>query len=496
MRPRLRALWEEHPLAVVLAVAAALRLAAAIWSRGYGMLDDHFDVIEVAQRWADGHRDWLGRPDSYRSLLYPGLHAAIFRALEGMGVFDPQSKMLVVRLLHGAWSMLTVLFGYRAAEALAGRRAARVAGMLLAAFWFLPFFSVRNLIESVSQPPLILAVWLLARPDAERRPRQALAAGAWLVLAFAIRFPTAIASAGIVLFLLASRRVRDGLLVAAGALASALVLQGGSDWLGYGRPFSSVLAYVAFNSNPATVSTFPTGPWHRYLGLLLGILIPPTSLALLWGGLRAWRRLGLLFWPTAAFLVAHSAFAGKQERFLLPVIPLLLLLCSLGWLADEEELPFWRRHVRLARGLWTWFWIANTVLLALYTLNYGKRPQVEAMTWLRGRPDLSSLVVEWSERPQILPTFYLGRVVPIEVLGPGDDVRALVERRASPGSARANYLLLMGDAGIDARLARLGDVAAGAVLVHRVTPGPVDWLLHRMNPRHNVNLTARVYRLP
>ena len=61
-----RRAWDRHPLALVMAVAAVLRLAAALLSRGYAFHDDHFEVVEVAQHWVDGLRDWLGRSDSFR----------------------------------------------------------------------------------------------------------------------------------------------------------------------------------------------------------------------------------------------------------------------------------------------------------------------------------------------------------------------------------------------------------------------------------------------
>ncbi len=158
LRERLATAWRERPLAIVVALAVALRVAAAILSRGFAFSDDHFDVVEIAQSWLDGGRAWLGRADSYRSLLYPGLHWAVLGALQATGVRDPQWNMLVVRLLNAAWSMVTVVYGYRIAEALAGRERARVVGLALAAFWLAPFMAVRDLPEVACQPALVAAV--------------------------------------------------------------------------------------------------------------------------------------------------------------------------------------------------------------------------------------------------------------------------------------------------------------------------------------------------
>jgi hypothetical protein len=250
-------LWDERPLAVVIGLAIAVRLAAALLSRGYGMHDDHFFVVEVAQRWADGDWDVSDEMVAMRSLIYPWLHAVLFRALRGLGLDDPAGKMVVVRLLHGAWSLLSVWFGYRIALAISDSRKARLAGLLLAVFWTQPFMSVRNLIEVVCQPLLLAATWLLVRdgdPAGPRRGRDAFAAGLLLGLALVVRFQTLVLAGAAVLVLLALRRSRAALLLGTGvALAGAVVL-GVSDWLGFGRPFASLLAF-----SPTT----PIRPWWR-----------------------------------------------------------------------------------------------------------------------------------------------------------------------------------------------------------------------------------------
>jgi hypothetical protein len=494
-RGRLHALWAEHPLAVVLAVAAVLRLAAALLSPGFAFHDDHFEVIEPAQRWVDGWRDWLGRTDSLRSLVYPGFHWAVFAGLEFLGVTDPQAKMLVVRLLNAAWSMLSVLFGYRIAEAVAGRERARVAGLLLAAFWLAPFSAVRDLVEVACQPPLMIALWLLVRTPGGPARRDALLAGAWLGLAFTIRFQTLVIPATLGLVLLASRRLAPAVLLGLGTLASAAVLQGGSDWIGYGRPFSSFLAYLAYNSDPQNVAGYPTGPWHRYLGTLLGVLVPPTSVLLLAGVLRTARRLPLLFWPAFAFVALHSAYAGKQERFLFPVLPLLFVLAAIGAGELARDVRALARRPRLVRGLWVWFWVANTIALTVYTTNYSKRSRVAPLSWLHAQADLRGVVLETVEgRAPFVPLFYLGKPVPVYPLPRSrsvDELRA--EIAAAPG-APPNYVVLTGEADLDARLERLRPVFPRLTPVASFQPGVVDRILHRLNPRRNVNLPAHVYR--
>ena len=499
-RARLRAGWERHPFPVILGLAAALRLLAAFLSRGYGMHDDHFLVVEVAQRWAEGRWDLSDEMVAMRSLVYPWLHAGLFRAMDRLGLSDPQGKMLAVRLLHAAWSLLTVFAGYRAALALSGERAARQAGLLLAAFWVMPFMSVRNLIEVVSQPLLALAALLLVR---RRRPEgglperggDAFAAGLLLGLAFVFRFQNLVVPAAAFAVLLAMRRLSSALLLALGTALSAGLIQGGSDWLGFGSPFASVRAYLAYNADPAHVAGYPQGPWFQYLGTLAGVLVPPTSLLLLWGFARSIRRAAVVFWPTFAFLALHSAYPGKQERFLLPVLPLVLLLAAVGLFAPYSKPPFWERHRRLARGLWIWFWAVNALLLALYTPTYSKRSRVESLSLLREESGVTGVVWETgpsNETPP--PVFYLARDVPVYLAWQGKPLEALRAEIEGSGRARPNRAVFLGDRDLEGRVARLEGVLGRLSLEHTVAPSLVDDLLHRMNPRHNVNLTAFVYR--
>lgn len=495
-RERLGAAWRDHPLAVVVVLAAALRLAAAILSKGFAFHDDHFEVVEVAQHWLDGHRDWLGRSDSLRGLLYPGLHWAAFRLARAAGLEDPQGKMLLVRLLHAAWSMIVVVYGYRIAERLEGRERAKVAGLLLAAFWITPWGAVHDLIEVACAPPIVLALWLLLRGEehAGPRPRDAFFAGLWMGLAFAFRFQTATLSIGLGLVLLARRRIGAAFALGAGAALSATLLVGVTDWVGYGRPFSSVLAYIAHNSDPARVAQYPNGPWYQYLLTLLGVLIPPTSLLLVWGALRV-RRYALLFWPALLFFAFHSAYPGKQERFIFPILPILLILGALGALELSRDVAFLRERPRLVRALWGWFWALNAVLLVLYTANYSKRTRVEPLSFLHDAGDARAVIIETSERSAAyVPRFYLGEAVPVFTLPAGrsvDDLRAELAATAAPAP---DYVVATGEPGLEARLARLGPLCPTLEHVRTFRPGVVDWLLHRMNPRHNVNLTARIYR--
>ncbi len=187
--------YNSHPLKFALLLGLVLRLVAVLFSKGFGMHDDHFLVIEAAQAWADGtdYNNWLpgsgNTQPSGHSFFYAGLHFLFFSVLQSVGIFNPEIKMLLVRLIHAILSLSVIYYGFKITERLSGFKAASVASLLLAALWFMPFLSVRNLVEVVCIPFLTAATWYAM--DASQR-RNVLGwffiAGLIAGIAFCIRF--------------------------------------------------------------------------------------------------------------------------------------------------------------------------------------------------------------------------------------------------------------------------------------------------------------------
>ena len=165
---RIQRYAESHPLAFVMMVGGLFRLIAAIFSQGYGMHDDHFLIIEAAQSWVDDYdyNNWLpeNRPNQNpggHSLFYVGLHYALFSFLDMFSFLTPKANMFIVRLLHAAYSLLIILFGYKITRNLTDTKTAKQVGLVLALFWVMPNLSVRNLVEFTCIPPLMAATWFL-----------------------------------------------------------------------------------------------------------------------------------------------------------------------------------------------------------------------------------------------------------------------------------------------------------------------------------------------
>ena len=497
-------MWEQckgwmrdRPLAALTVIAVLPRLLAAIFSQGYFAHDDHFLIIEAAGSWvqAPEYSSWLpwnqvGVPHpSGHSMVYVGLHFLLFSVLDGIGITDPKSVMIVVRLFHAFFSLIVVRVGYRIALQLGGTAIAWRTGLFLALFYFMPFLAVRNLVEVVCIPFLMLGSWWLLKDEA-RSIRSILIAGIWIGLAINIRFQTIFFAAGPGLVLLLMRRWIPAVTYGLGVALPLVVLQGGIDLFLWGRPFAELAEYVLYNM--ANTTTYFDQPWYNYLLLLLGIFIPFFSVAVFFGFFR--RTTPLVIWlPVLLFLAIHSYFPNKQERFLLPIVPLFFVIGYVAWEQWRLSSSWWSKHSGLWRGVLGFTWTVNIMALLLITFSSSKRSRVEALYGLRGQPDVRGLVIEdtFKGTAPMAPLFYAG-IWDRPIQPYTDSTLALAEVLAAyPEPVRPNIVLFIGEESLTERMARIEKTMGPLTVLYRAEPGALDRLVHWLNPvNRNESITV------
>lgn len=487
-------------------VALLPRLLAAFFSPGYFAHDDHFLVIEAAGSWADGfdYNHWLpwnqgGSPTpTGHSFFYVGLHYLLFASLKAIGLSDPRALMVIVRLMHAIWSLITVRVGFRMAERLAGPVIAWRAGLFLALFCFMPFLSVRNLVEVACIPFLMLGCLKLLKSEQQEGWRPAMIAGLWIGMAMNVRFQTIFFAAGPGLAYLLMQRWKQAFAYGAGVLLPLLVVQGLIDLFLWGRPWAEVTQYVLYNL--ANTTTYGVLPWYNYLLLITGLLIPPLSLAVVFGFVR--RPKPLVIWlPVLLFIAVHSYFPNKQERFILPIVPLLFVLGYASWEQWRGASGWWKARLGLWRGSLFFVWGLNLLLLPVLSTTYSKRSRVEAMLALRSERPLGGLIVQDSEEaPAMPPLFYLGQwdmgVFPLGPDEAGTDIRELLLKHGVSG--RDHHVLFIGEDGLAERVSRFERQYGPVRILGRAEPGFIDRVVHWLNPvnRNEIIIFARVSPRP
>lgn len=497
----LRELWEKKPLLSILVAGLLFRLIAVLFSKGYGWHDDHFLVIEPAGAWAAGANcQWLpsegaANPNG-KLLFYPGIHYYIFLFLRTLGITDPQSEMYVIRGIHALWSLLTIFFGYKIAFHFGGRKSATQAGLLLSLLWFYPMFSVRQLPEMVCVPPLLLATWLLVNPKSNGQLLAIGLAGFLCGLSFNFRYQTLFISGGLTIVLLYNRKWKQFFIFSIVFLISVFSVQGIVDIIIWKQPFAEIRYYILSNIQHA--SEYPNGPWYNYLLLILGLLLPPVSLFLLFGYFRSFRKYPILFLPSFLFLLFHSSFPNKQERFILPVIPFIIILGTVGWYEFLATSRYWEKHTKLLRNCMIFFWSINAILLYVITTTYSKKNRVETMSYLSQQKDLHNFIVEQSNTHDItmLPYFYANRwdfhPSTVTLDNPLQKVYSLYKN--DPDTLNhPNYVIFFGKDDLDKRIEKFKELFPAMEYKTTIYPGYVDRFFEFLNPV-NKNQTTYIYK--
>lgn len=410
----IRKLWVKNPLLLVLMIGLILRLIAAFFAKGYLMHDDHFLVIEAASSWAHGtdYNHWLpwtpgnNGPEGH-SFFYVGIHFLLFKLFLNLGLEDPHIQMLVIRLIHAFYSLLIIYYGFKLTLRYGNKNQARMVGLILAMLFVFPNFSVRNLVEMVCIPPLMGGLLQIGRYEESGLKRHVVFAGLVMGLAVGIRYQAGLIPLGVgLVFLIFNRNFKDFLIFGLSS-AFAFFLTQLPDLFIWEKPFAELTEYIRYNF--LFGSTYFKSAPYMYLLTIGGALIPPLSLFFLFGAIREWRRLKFLVMPSFLFLLVHSLIQNKQERFILPIIPLIIIAGMIGWYNYTHKSTFWQKRKALNNVLWGWFWLINSLVLCVATVSYGKRSRVEAMYWLyeQGSPNF---VVEYSFRDEIRypPQFYSG----------------------------------------------------------------------------------------
>jgi 4-amino-4-deoxy-L-arabinose transferase-like glycosyltransferase len=432
--------------------------------------------------------------DYKRSFLYPFLVSLIMSGVRATGVASPDTEMLMVRLAHALYSLLAIALVFRILDRTAGRESALIGGALMATFYPMPVTSVHQLEEVVCQVPLLAGCYLLLRAGDVDRSRAALS-GVVTGLALILRFQLLSFVLPLLLLVWHGRRTRValwwtvGLLLVLGLQGASNAVVNGEWWFSFKRYYGTLLGTpdeLVLESNG-----YPSGPIWRYVLTVLGAFVPPFSLvavaAMIIGGRRLWC-LGL---PTLVFFVAHSLIANKQERFLLPVLPMLVLLAAAG--GPVARRWFVRRDWSgMYRTLWVYFGLVNLSLLLVTVFSYGKKDRVAPLVTIQRRGDATGVVVAQYNQTFSVPVYYLGRTRPPVVrLKRADSLGQEQVMRTADG--RLNYAILYSDSiqSDSASLARL--LARPLARVATIRPSLTDRLAHRVNPRHNKAKIAIVY---
>ncbi len=495
LKREINKLWNNHPLRLILFIAFALRLIAVIFSKGFGMHDDHFLVIEAAQSWVDGYdyNNWLpwspgNAGPSGHSFFYVGIHYLLLYLMKLVGIFQPEVKMFIIRLLHALFSLLTVYFSFKITYKLTDKKTARLVALLIATLWFQPWLSVRNLVEAVCIPFLMMGTWMLLNIEGRKRLLLfVFSAGVISGMAISIRFQSLFFVGGMGLVLLLQRKWLQTLSFGLGVIVIFILIQAPVDYYLWGKPFTELTEYVRYNF--ANKYEYFVSPWYTYALVIVGMIIPPISLFVFWGYLKSFKKHLLIFLPSFVFIILHSYFPNKQERFIFPVIPFIVM----GGIIGMQEIKKKKKLQRLLKRSWTFFWIINFILLSFVTFHYSKKSRVESMLFLSKFDYFNQILIEDSNNNSTIypPLFYCRQWPNVYVVNNKTSREPCVN--PFPAEKQPAFVFFYEDNNLAHRLGRMKTILPHLTYEARFVPGFIDQLLFILNPI-NRNQSIYVFR--
>jgi hypothetical protein len=440
----------------VLLAASFVRLIAAIFSEGYIMSDDHFLAVEPVSSWVHGENYHNWYPNAYNetdhaqpfSYAYYFLNFVILKFCAIIGIANPFIQAFVLRLAHAALSLWGVYLFVKLAERLISSVTWR-----MYAIWFWVFggvvtvFSVHQLVETACIPFVLLAYLYVLKYFEKDRVGAIIIAALAFSVSVGMRYQLVFFPLTLGLYLLWKRKwsgaVLFGIFFTLGFALTQI-----DNLLFWHKPiYQHLLDYQAYNATH--FADYPSNVFS-YLALITYYIFPVVTVIFilsLWRGkgasqgvlqgsskgalqgvsqdsLKGASQVIYIFLGTVVFIGFHLFFPNRQERFLLPAVPFVLLLmiraisnhypCETP---SAEPSPS-ERPSALPTLLAPWINITmrwSIYLSIVYTLGYSfyipKSKYLEASKALYERGDFQNVVIDnWKGEESVwIPMHYVGK---------------------------------------------------------------------------------------
>ena len=547
----------------VLLAATLVRLIAAIFSEGYIMSDDHFLAVEPVSSWVHGENYHNWYPNAYNetdhaqpfSYAYYFLNFVILKFCALIGIMNPFIQAFVLRVAHAALSLWGVYLFVKLAERLISSVTWR-----MYAIWFWVFggvvtvFSVHQLVETACIPFVLLAyLYVLKYFDRERMGALIIAA---LAFSFSVgmRYQLVFFPLTLGMYLLWKRKWSGALLFGI-FFTLGFALTQIDNLLFWHKPiYQHLLDYQSYNATH--FADYPSNVFS-YLALITYYIFPVVTIVFLISLRRrpdakqdsskdamqdvsqdsskdamqdvsqdsskdamqdalqdvsqdpledsskgASQVVPILI-GTIVFIVFHLIFPNRQERFLLPAVPFVLLLmmrfiskrypCSASCVTSFEE----SSNGSCSASCETSFeescntsfeesWLHKAIRLsiylsAIYTVSYSfyipKKKYIEASQALYERGDFQNVVIDnWKGEESVwLPMHYVGKFVhpfsmtnkkSLDQLKQQITHQPLFDRKRLPAPA-PNYLIIWGR---EEAYPRVKQYQESGFLIQRLSP--------------------------
>ncbi|TGL59015.1 hypothetical protein [Leptospira sarikeiensis] len=405
---------------IIIGLGLATRLAASVLNKGYLALDDYYILFfsVPAQSESLALVDTIQSVPEIRSLVPDFIIRVFAKTAYWLGFQDPLSQIQFLFACLGILSIVTVFTGYNLLKFLYTPKGLRTekrenykdwiplsGAFLLSLHFLMPFISTRSLIESMSAPFLLGSAFYFSKYYVLKVKKYLFYSLLLLSISCLFRFQVGVCAIAIFAFVLYDGwKKKDWKDLGYFFVFSVFlfILTGLPDLIFRGSLHSSLISYFRYNLDHS--AEYGTSPWYTYLPTVIGVSMLPLLIGKYDG--FEWKKIYKELIPVSLFsgifFVSHSLIPHKEERFLLPIFPLLLLLLSplaAYWWAKEH------RRMSIRRSI---FFLVNFILLSLLSFFTIQSNSIDLVRYLHSHKEIKQLYVYKDSIPH-LPVSYAYR---------------------------------------------------------------------------------------
>jgi hypothetical protein len=385
---------------VLLAVVAVIYLLTVFLNDGFLATDEYFTGITryIPAQSSDIHH--LVRPDDVKSVLQIlPMHMMAQLALK-VGIESPYGQyrfvLAALSLIH--FLLLAFVFTlYYRREKLVGTASSGGAGKddaspeknqwllicLFGFFFMAPFAFTRPMFESLAAPWIALAVYFGSLYEQNHRRRDLFLSVLFVSVAFVLRQQVGICALAILILTLLEKRWKDFVFASSWGLVF-FILAGIPDYFLRGAFHFSLRAVLTYNI--AHGAEYANHPIYTYPVLIFGLCFGPWWLRRYPQGFwqQHWSQHRMAWVVLGLFVFGHSLFPQKWERFIISMVPVMMILMVPLMALLLREYPGRRWRLWSMLGLNGLLWLVssffppqkNLINLSLYL---DKHPEVRVV---------------------------------------------------------------------------------------------------------------------
>jgi len=362
-------------------ISFLFHLITSIYSVGFHHLDEHYQILEFAN-YKSGNNLPSDLPWEFEAKLRPAIQPAIafliIKSSQTIGITDPFTQAMIMRILSSLISMLCViLLIYVFKDEIKSEQYLKWFLFLSFFLWFSVYAQVRFSSEGWSGSIFFIGFALLYYfKTKEKIIFIPFLIGLIFGFAFIFRYQVGFLILGLLLWLLIIDKYnfKKIFLIVFGIIAAILIGVLIDKWF-YGEWTFSAWNYFQFNIVKGKVSNFGVHPWHFYLTEIFWKAVPPYSLFLIFMPIFwfIFKPKNIFTWMFIPFLLVHFLIGHKEFRFLFPLINIIPLLVVLGFHELGKD-KFKNFGLFFQRKIFRWFIYLFVVVNTIYLINICFRP--------------------------------------------------------------------------------------------------------------------------